>query len=269
MFGTKIVNDPKTAETIDAVIEHVERGGIGLELGYYFDNGMFDPLKLDAPGRVNIHFHYDQVTIADLPAIEPLIHRDVMRARGLGGSYGIIHLNDYTVPEAPDRDFSGYLGRLERAEAIAERYDFPFYIENVQQSLAYFEGLFGAIFERRLTHLHCCFDLGHAKALSASRHEHTASDWIACLHRLRGKGFKIHFHLHNNSGADDEHLSFAEAERQGLNAPDRFSDHLSYLELLAKICREFPEERKIFEVKMELALENLVFVLDRLGALDG
>ena len=242
MFGTKIVNDPATAKAIGAVLALFERERIGLELGFYFDNTLFDPLQLDAPERVNIHFHYEQVTIADLPLIEPLIRRDVGRAKALGGAYGIIHLNDYTIADDLRRDLPSYLGKLEQAEAIAER---------------------------RLTHLHCCFDLGHAKALSASRREHSASDWLSCLHRLRNKGFKIHFHLHNNSGADDEHLSFVESERLGFNGPDRFSGPLGCLGLLARICGEFSAERKIFEVKMELALENLDFVRERLGSVGG
>ena len=269
MFGTKIVNDPATAKAIGAVLALFERERIGLELGFYFDNTLFDPLQLDAPERVNIHFHYQQVTIADLPLIEPLIRREVGRAKALGGAYGIIHLNDYTIADDLRRDLPSYLGKLEQAEAIAERHDFPMYIENVQHALPYYEALFEAIAERRLTHLHCCFDLGHAKALSASRREHSASDWLSCLHRLRNKGFKIHFHLHNNSGADDEHLSFVESERLGFNGPDRFSGPLGYLGLLARICGEFEAERKIFEVKMELAIANLDFVRERLGSLGG
>ena len=66
------------------------------------------------------------------------------------------------------------LDNLERAEALCAKHDYRLHVENVYHRLGFYRRLFEGVVGRRLSRIHFCFDIGHAKVWSRE----TLDDWL-------------------------------------------------------------------------------------------
>jgi hypothetical protein len=119
--------------------------------------------------------------------------------------------------------------------------------------------LFALVERLELRYIHCCFDLGHAKIWSPE----SLPQWLQWLHELEIKDVRLHFHLHANNGLTDQHLTFVESESLGLNGSDGYTQAWDYFAAIAQLHQQFPDSRKVFEVKPALAVENMDLVMSR------
>ena len=152
-------------------------------------------------------------------------------------------------------DRLGY--NLECIQAVCEEYGHELYIENSFHSVRFYEALFEQVDERGLNRIQLCFDLGHAGVWS----NQSLAEWLAFLGRQQCAGRKLHFHLHANSGLNDEHLSFVDVRQMGSQNGDSYLGHLDYFSALDCIRTRFPDSRKVFEVKESVALDNMDLVM--------
>jgi hypothetical protein len=139
--------------------------------------------------------------------------------------------------------------RMLRVEEICKEVEFGVYIENTFESIKFYKAVFEKL--QNTNWLNFCFDLGHAKVWSGNSYE----EWMIFLSELKQMGFKIHFHLHANHGLIDEHLSILEIDENYGN-DGVFSDK-TYKQMFYEIITTYKQEIKIFEVKPDIAIENI------------
>lgn len=262
-FGFKIID--RDESEIRPVLRSLLEIPRPLELGlYYSDTAATDAVRLAlacADVELNTHLDHNRLNIFSAGRELDGFSVQIEKSLSLGSSYSITHVSHTPMSprmEKEDAVFQHLMENCVALEALCERYDnYPVYIENTFHGLHFYRYLFESIAEAGLGNIHFCFDLGHAKLWS----QETLAQWLQFLLELQMQGFSLHFHLHNNAGISDDHLSFVEAEPIGLNAPDEFTEALDYLTALREIQRFFPGSRKVFEVSPALALQNLEFVL--------
>lgn len=268
-FGFKVVD--RDAQAIRPVIEQALQTGRPIEVGLYFDEATAVDLigRLLGPGEIPVNTHLDHSRLHVLgferhredfaPAIE--------RSQRLGARYSVTHLADYPLSRRTsmrEQLFAMLERNLVDLDALCGELDHALHIENTFHGLGVYRTLFDRVIELGLTRIHFCFDIGHAKVWSNDSLE----DWIAFLADLRGQGIRLHFHLHQNHGLSDEHLSFVEVERSGLNEADAYTGGRSYLEWIARLAALFPKSRKVFEVDADLAIANMDLVMSRLARIE-
>ncbi len=265
-FGFKVLD--KDAPEIRPVIERALQAAHPIEIGLYFDDPVAGRVIKDLLGSgtalVNTHLDHAVLNVMGFDRCKREFAAAIKRSQALGATYSITHLADYPVSlrsSMQERLLSTLMHQLERINALCTELDYAIHIENTFHGVALYRVLFDRIRAAGLTRIHFCFDIGHAKVWSSE----TLPDWLVFLDELRAGGFRLHFHLHQNRGLGDDHLSFLEADPLGLNEPDPYTDSKPYLETLALIDKMFPESRKVFEVEPGLAIANMDFVTRRLA----
>lgn len=213
------------------------------------------------PIPINTHFNHYQATLFGLDRQEAELHQQFTSAKAIGSAYSIMHAHKYSLSQRPA--FREALGehlvrQLRLLERFCTEYDHPVHIENTFHSLAFYRWLFELVERLELRYVHCCLDIGHAKIWSPE----SLPQW---LHELEGKGVRLHFHLHANNGLTDQHLTFVESESLGLNRADDYTQTWDYFTALAQLHQQFPDSRKVFEVKPALAVANMELVMARLA----
>lgn len=266
-FGFKIVD--RDRDEIAPIIERAVDEERPIEIGFYFGNpqanDLIDRWFQGRNRRVITHLNHKQFHVFNFDRYPDELATELERAHMIGAGYSIIHIGSGAMTPRPQFRpalFDHLLNNLQRAEELCAPHGHRLHIENTHHDVAFYRQLFSRIAGAGLRHIHFCFDIGHGKLWSTDR----LADWISFLKDLQGQGFALHFHLHNNQGLADEHLSFIEAERMGLNEADCYTGELNYFQVLDRIRRWFPDAAKIFEVKSHLAIANLEFVLERLRA---
>ena len=267
-FGYKIVE--KEAHAIEPVVEAALDEQRPLEVGLYFgDPTAWEFLQARlAKGSipVNTHLDHKRLSLFDLAEREAELHQQMALAQRLGSAYSVTHLHYAATTQRVDhRDRLGQhlAQQLQVLERVCAEYDHPVHIENTFHNLEQYRWFFDLVQRLDLKYVHHCFDLGHAKVWS----QESLPQWILWLRELRAKGLRLHFHLHANNGLADQHLSFVEAEEQGLNTADSYTLKWDYFAAMAQLQQHFPECRKVFEVKPHYALANMTLVQSRLGAI--
>jgi sugar phosphate isomerase/epimerase len=268
-FGFKVVD--RDADAIGPVIEQALTMGRPIEVGLYFDDApavaLMDRLLGSADIPVNTHLDHSRLNVLGFERSRDGFAPAIERSQRLGARYSVTHLADYPLsPRASMRE--ELLATIERhmaaLDALCGALDHAIHIENTFHELALYREVFARVTERGLGRIHFCFDIGHAKVWSND----TLGDWVAFLLELRERGIRLHFHLHQNHGLSDEHLSFVEVDASGLNRADAYTGGRPYLEWIARLAELFPESRKVFEVDANLAVANLDFVMDQLGRIE-
>ena len=176
-------------------------------------------------------------------------------AKYIGADYGVHHMAKY--PMTGQKGYQDALikeatRRMLHVEELSKKADFPVYIENTFESVSFYRKIFHKLKESKTKYLHFCFDIGHAKVWSGDNF----NTWMEFLQELKKLDFRIHFHLHANCGLIDEHLSFIEIEELKIVGNDGVFSDISYEKMFKYIFEQFPNERKIFEVKPYLAVKN-------------
>lgn len=267
-FGFKIVD--RNPLDIQPVLAHAAQHGHPLEIGFYFHNVEANEIiwqtlqHLRLP--LNTHLNHRLYHLSDLNDHLLTLAAELDHIRALGSDYSIIHVapSPFTIArEATPAFFDTLLTNLRLLNALCQRKDYAVYVENTFGSIGFYRELFTHIAVEGLTRIHFCFDIGHAKIWSGNN----IAAWMGFLEDLSGEGFKLHFHLHNNRGQFDDHLSFIESAAEGIIRRDAFTGKYTYLQTLHNIERLFPDSRKIFEVNAGVAIENMKYVLHGLTEL--
>jgi sugar phosphate isomerase/epimerase len=269
-FGFKIVD--RCRGEIEPLVERALLERRPLEVGLYFgERAALDLLVERLPDRapaVAVHLDHRRLSIFDLERREPELREQLALAGRLGAAYVVTHLSPYPMTPRPERR-EDLLGRLctglRFAGRICADHGLDVHIENTFHGLAFYRWLHQRLLDLGMDGVNVCFDLGHAKVWSKDR----LGDWLDLLDELHQAGRRLHFPLHAHRGLVDEHLSFVQAERLGLTAPDGFTGDLDYYGALAEIARRFPSAAKVFEVPAAEAEANLDHVLARIASLQG
>ncbi len=256
-IGFKIVD--KDEEVVFTILKEVQSQNCPLEIGLYGESQKVRSFckTLDSP--LNIHFNHIAYSLGEVEKYKTLFFKEIEIAKSLGADYGIHHMAKYPMTAQ-----SGYqtalikevLERMQIVEDFALQQDFEVYIENTFESINFYQKVFYGLKERYTKKLNFCFDIGHAKVWSGDDFK----SWMVFLSELKSLGFKLHFHLHANRGLIDEHLSLLEVNDMGFDGNDGVFSDLTYAQMFQEIQDTFPDERKIFEVKPHLAIENRDFV---------
>jgi hypothetical protein len=265
-FGYKIMkkNLAEEAPVVHAAIAQQRPLEVGL---YQGDEEIWEFVvatlrEAAQPIPINTHFNHYHSTLFELGRQEAQLHQQFSHAKAIGSAYSITHVHQWPVSQRPAfRDaLSEHLVRqLRLLERFCVEYDHPVHIENTFHSLAFYRWFFGIVERLELRYIHCCFDIGHAKIWSPEN----LPQWLQWLHELEGKGVRLHFHLHANNGLSDQHLTFVESESLGLNRADDYTQAWDYFTALAQLHQQFPDSRKVFEVKPALAVANMELVMSR------
>ena len=260
-FGFKIVD--KQVSEIEPIVDHAIENENPIEIGFYFSNieaneSIWEKLY-SCSHPINTHLDHRKYHLFSIH--DHLLHLalDMEHYNELGSDYSVTHFA--ASPTSLRKETNGALyhhlmKNIRQLNDLCEKKHHPVHIENTFNNLEFYRELFSRIAADKLPMIHFCFDLGHAKAWSSNK----LANWIGFLQDLEGEGFNLHFHLHNNHGSKDEHLSFLESEVKGLNKADNYTGQSNYMQALNKINKLFPNSRKIFEVKAELAIANMDFV---------
>lgn len=257
-LGYKIVD--KEERIFLDLLEDAFVNTYAVELGLYGESERVREAFATLPSsQKNMHFNHYRYTLIELQEKEALLREDIATAHKLGAPYAVHHIAKNPMTrrkEYQPQMMAMVLDALKRAEEICVEEDFTLYVENTYEPLTFYWKLFETLHAEEYRQLQFCFDIGHAKIWSDA----TFDEWMLFLGKLEQMGFEIHFHLHANRGLLDEHLSFVEMEALGFDGNDyAFSDN-TYAQMLEKIMTRFPQNRKIFEVKSQYAIENMQWV---------
>lgn len=254
-YGIKVTDNtqPQTFKNIDFAVQN----SLMVEIGHYYGNKKVRQYLEEAKAQlhINMHFNHNEYGILELHKHEALFKKEIHAAKRYNAPYAIIHTarTPMSRREAYRHTlFKTLMENFKRANDICEKENFDLYLENTYQDLNFYAEMFEHITSEGLNHINFCFDIGHAKVWSMQRFE----EWFEFLLALKGKGYKLHFHLHQNRGLYDEHLSFKEAKERDLIDPDSVFSDLSYPQMFEKVFSTFPQERKIFEVRPNEAIDN-------------
>lgn len=268
-FGFKIVDKP--AEELDDILDYALDHGHPVEVGLYFnDAATLAHLRTRLSGAripVLAHTRHNDYHALNLgkPEAQAALATHIELAQSLGSRYSVLHPSAYPLPQRHgirQETIALLLDNLSAANALCARHGYQLHLENVFHRLDFYRDLFTGIRQRGLTHIHCCFDIGHARVWSAE----SLDEWFAFLDELHTAGTVLHMHLHANRGINDEHLSLQEAERLDIRADDDYNPY-GYPGAYVEAQRRFPQALKVFEVKPDYALPNLQRALAALSSL--
>jgi len=182
--------------------------------------------------------------------------------RILGINRAVIHYHH----ELPDylRARRALTPNLKKINALAEFEGATFFVENTLFGLDpanpdFYHLMFEEVLAHGLGNVGFCFDLGHAKAFS-NRSMH---DWLQILDWLKENKVPLHFHLHNNDGTADQHLSFQRADLKNLNAGDSFTQGIHYVAVVSELLQRYTGV-KTLEVPVDQALPGLDWLQEQL-----
>jgi len=258
--GLKIVNNIQYKNINKQILQYFENNpGVLLEIGFYFDPNMLNSYFMQycyhVKNKVNTHanLHYDML---NLHRFKREFEAEIKLSKLINSDYSIVHL------ASSQRENKSYPGislihaiwdNLCLLDQIAKKEDFVFYIENIYRDVYFYTQLFRELKREGLNNIGFCFDIGHAKVWSRQN----LRDWQFFLQELYAMAIPLHVHFHLNNGQEDEHLSFLEFTKiKG----DEFSGYMDYRDVYASLEEEYPEVRKIFEVKPKFAIMNLEYI---------
>lgn len=274
MLGLKLFADtpvPRAREIINRAIQD----GLGLELLLITKGGKrhcsYDVKALLAETRFhevkNKTLHLDHIRSQGCNIQDVLTQisfsAELADMQCLGISRAVMHYHHALPLSLRHHDI--LLSNLTLVNAIAELNGVTIYLENTlfdgePANANFYSSLFELVLEYDLGHLGFCFDLGHAKAFSTD----SLARWVALLDRLNSHKVPLHFHLHNNGGQTDEHLSFRQADLRDLNEGDAFSGGLHYVEVVAFLDRRYPGV-KLLEVGADEAIPGLDWLQEQMA----
>lgn len=267
-FGYKIID--KSREDIAPVVASALAEDLPLEVGFYHHNAAARDLlssELANSGlRVNTHLDHNKLPIYGIRHKSDEVKANIEASLELGSRYSVTHVSAYPMPRraaVQTSVWSNIENNLTELNRLCSEYDYDIHVENTFHNLEFYKQLLSTVIERDLKHIHFCFDIGHAKVWS----EQTLPMWVDYLDQAIQQGIRIHFHLHANHGITDDHLSFVEAEAQGITGKDAYTELWSYYEALRVLMDRFPESRKVFEVKPQVAIANLLHIREKLAQL--
>ena len=265
-FGYKFAE--KHRHEVEPVIQAALIENRPLEVGFYFaDPASWEVINAQLPQAtipINTHLNHDVYGLFTIDKREADLHAQLALAKSIRSDYAITHLHTFPTNQRPEfRDeLAAYLTpRLQLMNRIAAEYEHPIHIENTFHSLDFYQWFFALVAALELPYIHQCFDLGHAKLWSRD----PLSAWLAWLQQQSANGVQLHFHLHANNGLADQHLAFTEAEPQGFTQADSYTEERDYFQVLQTLQQQFPNSRKVFEVKPLLATQNMQRVMQALG----
>ena len=250
-IGYKTVD--KDEQIVIELLKEAGRQNAPLELGLYGKSQKVRDYCKTLNIPVNIHFNHIAYSLMDIEKHKEHFFQEVTIAKEIGADYGIAHMAKYPMTgqkgyqEALIKDVVAHMLVVEE---YAKEAEFDVYIENTFESINFYRQVFKQLKETK--RLNFCFDIGHAKVWSNDNFK----EWIEFLEELKKWNFKLHLHLHTNRGLIDEHLSLMEAKELGFDGNDGVFSETTYEEMFREIFKKFPDERKIFEVKPWLAVEN-------------
>lgn len=257
--GFKIVD--RYEDVVIEIIDEAKKQCVPLEMGLYIEHQQTRDYVsgLNVFTLFNVHFNHNRYAIVDIDRTWSVFEEDILVSKQMGAEYGIQHIS--RSPMTRQKGYEGFMYEsvlecIEKAERLCSQHGFDIYLENTYEPIEFYRTLYNAMKAKGLKRIHFCFDIGHAKVWSGQ----TFAAWIGFLGELRESGFKLHFHLHANRGLRDEHLSFIEMQEIGFDGNDGIFSEQTYAEMLQVISANFPESRKIFEVKSQYAKENLLWV---------
>lgn len=260
-FGYKIVD--KSRDAIATVVASALAEDLPLEVGFYHhDKAARELLNHELSGsglRVNTHLDHNAMPVYGIGQKLDQVRSNIEASLELGSAYSITHVSAYPMPRraaAQEGVWQQLEENLAQLNALCSEYEYDIHVENTFHNLEFYRQLLSIATKRNLKHIHFCFDLGHAKVWS----EQTLPMWIDFLDQVVLQDIRIHFHLHANHGITDDHLSFVEAEARGITGKDAYTEFWNYYQALRVLQERFPESRKVFEVKPQVAIENLQHV---------
>lgn len=276
MLGIKFYRDtPK--DLVRAMIERAARDHLGIEFlmvqHISKQRGSADEVAwiLDETPFVAVAdriLHLDNINTFGASIFQPDVYAsfedELKLAQRFGIAKAVMHYND-RMPFAERGRTEQQEDDLKRINELGARYGVTIHIENTlfadaKADVDYYEDMFERVAQHGLDHIGFCFDMGHGKALSNT----PLSGWMAFLDELTARHVGLHFHLHNNFGERDDHLSFRIAEESGLNEGDAYTGGQPYLDVLATILARY-SGMKLLEVKDSEALPNLDWVQAQLA----
>ncbi|WP_058556617.1 sugar phosphate isomerase/epimerase [Thiohalocapsa sp. ML1] len=265
-FGFKVV-DRARAEA-SPMVERALAEGRPIEIGLYFENADCRAYLRDtlagAAIPVTVHLDHRRLSLVRLSRASELLDEQLSAAATLGARRVLTHIAPYPLTPSRHRwpalwgQLTEWLSRLDRRAA---EHGLGLLIENTFHSLGFYRDFAAVVLAAAGPDTGLCFDIGHAKVWSDT----TLAAWLGFLAEVDNAGRPLHCHLHANDGLYDRHLSFADAERDGLTVPDSFTGTLDGFAALAAIDVALPMADKIFEVPPEQALTNLDLILTRLA----
>jgi sugar phosphate isomerase/epimerase len=257
-IGFKIVD--KDEDIVFKILKEAGRENAPVELGLYCGSQRARDYCTKNNFPINIHFNHIVYSLGDLvDKNEELFFKEIEIAKYIGADYGVHHMAKY--PMTGQKGYQDTLikevtRRMLHVEKLAQTEEFPVYIENTFESISFYRKIFLNLKKSQTKYLNFCFDIGHAKVWSGDNFR----EWITFLQELKEQEFKLHFHLHANRGLIDEHLSLIEAKEMNFDGNDGVFSVTTYEEMYKEIFKKFPKERKIFEVKPQIAVKNLEFM---------
>lgn len=133
------------------------------------------------------------------------------------------------------------------AQKLIEISPIPFCIENSYEDLGFYEQLF----ERMPKKVGFCCDIGHFKVHDKEYGTVLFKERLfAFLHKLKDMGRIVHFHIHDNNGLKDQHLTLLEGKNQNGND--------NQIKLVQALLADFPYNNFIMEFRNASMAENLL-----------
>ena len=264
-FGYKTVD--RWSDDTRLLIAAVKNDSRPIEVGLYAGDDCFvEQFNNEIQGHdVSVYAHLDhrQVNFFKAPMVKRLLLDQISRCKSFGAQYAITHAAAYplaTRVSYQDKVIKRLAECITFVNEVAEQSSFPIFLENTFHDLDFYRKVFSIIVQQQCRHIHCCFDIGHAKIWSTR----SLDNWIVFLSELKAEGLSIHFHLHANSGVTDEHLSLQAADRKGYTVADEFTGDRNLFEAIEVIHITFPNSPKIFEVPPDQASENISLLMQRM-----
>lgn len=257
MFAAKIFDqDPE--ETTVGILETVKRDGLGVELALYggrgFSKSCADSLLGMDESKKRLHLSHGAYCAEDIANKDScstdLFRHELHEAASMGIFGLIVHpfanskqfKSKYAEPDGIPKRLDLVIRALAIENEMAKsRFGrkFSFMIENIYDSPGFFKDVLtlsqAAGVEREIG---LCLDIGHAKVWGGGA---PLSEWIGRMLDAREAKSPLHFHLHNNDGTRDAHLSFENADEAGLNGPGQYCGPEGYSGAVAEIIKSFPE----------------------------
>ncbi|MCG7929227.1 MAG: hypothetical protein JAZ20_00995 [Candidatus Thiodiazotropha weberae] len=266
-IGHKVVD--RRREEIEPLLASCRQQNRPIEIGLYFNDPscheFIEMWLAEHQLMLNTHLDHRKLSVFSLDEHEnvPLLQRQIELSQNWGADYGINHISAFSLSRRESYQ-PALLDKLTRQlhllNSICRKHRFPIYLENTYHDLNFYRQVFNSIIENRFDYLHGCFDFGHAKVWS----NQPLSEWLDFLETLKNAGKRLHFHLHANRGLSDEHLSFIEAEWLNIIKADSFTTPLNSFEAIELIDSRFSDSRKVMEVPIHEAMENLHKVVEEI-----
>lgn len=275
MLALKIFSDTP-ADLASAIVDRTISDNLGLEVllitpsGHKVDLASvsgWDSTLLAPISHKTLHMNHhgsEGWRILE-PEVRYSVLADISDMHSLGITKGVMHYHHEFPLE--QRRKEALAKNLVELNCIAEDNAVTFFLENTlvqdgKVSITLYWDILTIIQQRNLANLGFCFDIGHAKAFSDT----TLPGWLQLLDYAKESRIPLHFHLHNNDGTADNHLSFRKAELKGLNQGDTFTGGMPYMDVVAHILKTY-SGLKLLEVGANEAIPGLDWTQAQLARL--